>query len=206
MNNPIIFFYKAIRKITNTIYHKWSTQYCKLIFTLNGIQYGSGLVTSGTPYIHVSRKGKTLIGNRLFLGNWAVTNASGLMGKCKFEVRNGAVLTIGNNVGMTSTTIICHQKVTIEDNVMIDVGTHIYGTDFHNISPVIRIDMHDPQNSVKSSPVILHKNVFIGAYSIILKGVTIGENSIVAAGSVVTKSIPNNQIWGGNPAKFIKNI
>ena len=66
--------------------------------------------------------------------------------------------------------------------------------------------MHDPQNSVKSAPILLHKNVFIGAYSIILKGVTIGENSVVAAGSVVVKSIPPNQLWGGNPARFIKNI
>ena len=51
-----------------------------------------------------------------YLGNWTVTNALGLMSKCKLEVRNGVVLTIGNNVDMTSTAIICHQKVTIGDN------------------------------------------------------------------------------------------
>jgi acetyltransferase-like isoleucine patch superfamily enzyme len=48
--------------------------------------------------------------------------------------------------------------------------------------------------------------VFIGARCIILKGVTIGEKSIVAAGSVVTKNIPEGEVWGGNPAKFIKKI
>ncbi|WP_103192495.1 acyltransferase [Formosa algae] len=46
----------------------------------------------------------------------------------------------------------------------------------------------------------------MGASSIILKGVTIGENSIIGAGSVVTKSVPCNEIWGGNPAKFIRKI
>lgn len=206
MNNPIIFFYKALREVNNIIYHRWSTQLTKLIFALNNIQYGSGLIASGTPYLHISRSGKVQIGNKLSLGNWAVTSASGLIGKCKLEVRNGAVLIIGNNVGMTATTIICRQEVTIEDNVMIGVGTHIYDTNFHNISPFVRIDMHDPQSSVKSAPVILHKNAFIGAYTIILKGVSIGENSVVAAGAVVVKSIPDNQMWGGNPAKFIKNI
>lgn len=49
-------------------------------------------------------------------------------------------------------------------------------------------------------------NVFIGAKCIILKGVTIGENSVIGAGSVVTKNVPANQIWAGNPAKFIKNV
>ena len=53
---------------------------------------------------------------------------------------------------------------------------------------------------------MIKDNAFIGAHSIILKGVTIGENSIIGAGSVVTKSVPDNQIWAGNPARFIRNI
>ncbi|WP_212635306.1 acyltransferase [Pseudozobellia thermophila] len=53
---------------------------------------------------------------------------------------------------------------------------------------------------------VIKDRAFIGAYSIILKGVTIGENAIVGAGSVVTKSVPDNQIWAGNPAKFIRSI
>lgn len=50
------------------------------------------------------------------------------------------------------------------------------------------------------------KRIIIGGFSIILKGVAIGENSIVAAGSVVSKDIPDNEIWGGIPAKFIRKI
>ena len=56
------------------------------------------------------------------------------------------------------------------------------------------------------APVIIEDTVFIGAKCIILKGVTIGQNSIVGAGSVVTKSIPADEIWGGNPAKFIRKL
>ena len=48
--------------------------------------------------------------------------------------------------------------------------------------------------------------MFIGTSCIIGKGVTIGENSVIAAGSVVVKNVPSNEIWGGNPAKFIRKI
>ena len=55
-------------------------------------------------------------------------------------------------------------------------------------------------------PIAIGDNAFIGAHSTILKGVTIGANSIIGAASLVTTNIPDNEIWGGNPAKFIRKI
>lgn len=57
-----------------------------------------------------------------------------------------------------------------------------------------------------TKPVTIKENAFIGAHSTILKGVTIGKNSIIGACSVVTKNVPDNEIWAGNPAKFVKKI
>ena len=56
----------------------------------------------------------------------------------------------------------------------------------------------------KTSPIVIEDDVFIGANSIICKGVHIGARSIIAAGSVVVKDIPRDEVWGGNPARFIR--
>jgi acetyltransferase-like isoleucine patch superfamily enzyme len=80
----------------------------------------------------------------------------------------------------------------------------IWDTDFHPLDYLAR-RKHDT-SMIKTRPVVIGNDVFIGANSIILKGTTIGDRAIIGAGSVVSGNIPADQIWGGNPAKFIKNI
>lgn len=63
-----------------------------------------------------------------------------------------------------------------------------------------------PETGVKSAEVLICSGAFIGAGSVILKGVTVGKNAVIGAGSIVSKNVPSNEIWAGNPAKFIKNI
>ena len=111
----------------------------------------------------------------------------------------------GINVGISQAALIAIADITIGNNVKIGGGVKIYTTDFHSLDPMIRKSKGDVKNRIKK-PVVIKENAFIGAHAIILKGVTVGENSIVGAGSVVTKDIPDNQIWAGNPARFIRNI
>ena len=66
--------------------------------------------------------------------------------------------------------------------------------------------MQRPDTHIKTKPILIKEGAFIGAQSIILKGVTIGKHSVVGAGSVVTKDIPDGEIWGGNPAVFIRKV
>lgn len=145
------------------------------------------------------------IGDRFVMNNGIRYNPIGCTQPCSFIVDNGVHLSIGNNVGISQTTLIAHADLTIEDNVKIGGGTSIYTSDFHSLDATKRASSHDIEFRVQK-PVYISKNAFIGAHSIILKGVTIGENSIVGAGSVVTHSIPSNQVWAGNPARFISNI
>ncbi|MEY8847887.1 acyltransferase [Psychroserpens sp. XS_ASV72] len=117
---------------------------------------------------------------------------------------NHAVLEIGNNVGISNSTIYCSKSIRIGNHVLIGNSCRIWDTNFHSIDPEERCFNGD--NDIVSAPVVIEDKVFIGGGATILKGVTIGENSVIAAGSVVTKSIPSNQIWGGNPAQFIRNL
>lgn len=124
----------------------------------------------------------------------------------KIQVCKDAKFTVGNNSGLSATSIVCSLNVQIGDFVNIGAGTLIMDTNFHSTKWDTRLDREADGQNVKSAPIIIGNYVFIGARCIICKGVVIGERSIVAAGSIVTKNIPAGEIWGGNPAKFIKNI
>ncbi len=139
------------------------------------------------------------------MNNGMKGNPIGCFNKCTFFVDRNATLKIGNNVGISQTALIAIEEINIGNNVKIGGGSYLYTSDFHSLDPIIRNSKEDLVKR-KSAPIILEDNVFIGAHSIILKGVHIGKNSIIGAGSIVTKSIPANQIWAGNPARFIKNI
>lgn len=80
----------------------------------------------------------------------------------------------------------------------------IYDSDMHSVDFESRSAETD--TNVKSAPVTIDDGAWICGRCIILKGVHIGKRSVIAAGSVVTKSIPNDELWGGNPCKFIRRI
>ena len=127
-------------------------------------------------------------------------------GSPRIEVNEKAKLTIGNYSGINNVTLLCHNQIDIGDYVNIGNGTYIYDSNFHSLDWRKRENRLEDIADAKSSPINIGDYVFIGARCVIGKGITIGDKSIVAAGSVVTKDIPSGEIWGGNPAKFIKKI
>jgi acetyltransferase-like isoleucine patch superfamily enzyme len=88
--------------------------------------------------------------------------------------------------------------ITIEDDVQIGPRVNIV-TENHPVDPTKR-------KYLELKPVVIKRNAWIGAGATILPGVTVGENSIVAAGAVVNKDVPTNCIFGGVPAKHIRTI
>jgi acetyltransferase-like isoleucine patch superfamily enzyme len=203
IQKTIVYTFKAIRELQYYIIPFISTFITKIYFKLNGVKYGS-LRSIGIPMIHISLRGRFEAGQKFTMCNWIGGYATGYSGRCKIEVRNGASLIIGNSVGMSIATIICHDNIVIHDNVKLGFGVHIFDTDFHAVNYKLRNE--SSTDIGKTNPIIIEENVLIGAHSMILKGVTIGKNSIIGAGSIVTKDIPSDVIAAGNPCKVIKQI
>ena len=111
----------------------------------------------------------------------------------------GKNIKIGENVFINSGCRFQDQgQIIIGDQCLIGHNV-VLATINHDYNPLNRGTMY-------LKPIVLKEKTWIGSSSTILPGVTVGENSIVAAGSVVTKDVPPNTIVGGNPAKFISNL
>jgi len=116
-----------------------------------------------------------------------------------FYTNFGRFIQIGKNVFINhACSFLDMGGITIEDDVLIGPKVNLI-TENHPLDPVNR-------RSLVSKPIVIKRNAWIGAAATILPGVTVGENSVVAAGAVVTADVPANTIVGGVPAKFIKNI
>ena len=116
-----------------------------------------------------------------------------------FQINYGKNTKIGKNVFINFDCVFLDLGgITIEENVLIAPKVSLL-TEAHPLEPQNR-------HSLITKPILIKKNVWIGAGAIILQGVTIGENSIVAAGAVVSKDVPDNVVVGGIPSKILKNI
>jgi acetyltransferase-like isoleucine patch superfamily enzyme len=175
-------------------------------FKVNGVIIKGDFIARGTPIMRVSLGGRMLVGRNFQMNSGALHNSIGRPQRCSFVIGDGACLSIGDNVGISSTAIVCRLRIDIESDVRIGGGVVIYDTNFHSLKVGERTSLPEVKDHVQHKAIVIKKGAFIGGHSMILKGVVIGENSIVGAGSVVSKSIPPNEIWAGNPAKFIKSL
>jgi acetyltransferase-like isoleucine patch superfamily enzyme len=135
---------------------------------------------------------------------------------CSFSVGDEGYVTVGDFTLLNGALVMCEKRIDIGSHCLISWNVGIADSDFHPLDPAQRvIDSHalapflkdrPPRPKLKTAPVIISDNVWIGMNAIILKGVNIGENSVVAAGSVVTKSVPANTVVAGNPAVPVKTF
>lgn len=112
-----------------------------------------------------------------------------------------ASIMIGSNVFLNGTRFGCSKRIEVGDNSIL-ADCRIMDTDFHSILP----DRRNDPDYIKSAPVKIGKNVWIGLGCVILRGVAIGDNAAVSALSVVHDDVPEWSCFGGNPAVLIKTI
>jgi acetyltransferase-like isoleucine patch superfamily enzyme len=114
----------------------------------------------------------------------------------------GGVLTINDSSVGYGSVIVAHEKINIEEKcsiaemVVIRDQNHGYGKQGALIE----------EQGFETSPIYISRNVWIGSKASVLKGVTIGENAVIAASAVITKNVPAEEVWGGIPARLLKKI
>lgn len=155
-------------------------------------------------FIYEPENSKIQIGNNLWLVSGEGRSGITFYSHVKLTTIGSGQIKIGNNVALNGTVITSKKKIEIGDNCMIAPNVIIVDTDFHLQWPPEKRFQQVPSKYDK--PVFIKSNVWIGMNSIILKGVTIGKNSIIGAGSIVTTNIPDNVIASGNPARVIKSF
>src|ERR1700744_1894401 len=130
---PVRFFLRGVKIVLRNGWGYVTSYYTRLYFRANGVGLGRKLVSLGVPELELSIKGKFSVGFGLQLQNGPHYNMIGRQQKCYFVIGRQAHLSIGDNVGMSGTAIVCHQRITIGDNVRIGMNTVIYDTDFHDL-------------------------------------------------------------------------
>lgn len=191
---------KLIKRVRNRL----SSYYNLLRLKMYGVEHGTHCVIHGKLYINLFSTAKVKIGDNLYFSSGWGINALCANKRGVIYATENANITIGNNVGMSSVVLWAHESITIGDHVKIGGNSILIDTDSHNMDYLVRRGQYTDWGV--SKPIVIEDDVFIGVNCIILKGVTIGARSIIAAGSVVTKSIPADCVAGGNPAKVIKSL
>jgi maltose O-acetyltransferase len=140
--------------------------------------------------VYIKNKGSLKIGNDFSVTSKPISTS--------ITVDPNASLTIGNKVFINyGVDIGCTKNIKIGNDTKIGPLTNIIDSDFHKV---------EPSKDVTCKEIIIGNNVWIGRQCVILPGVTIGDNSVIAAGSIVTKDVPPNVLVGGIPSRVIKEI
>ena len=169
----------------------------------NGVEVRGTVNVYGKPRIIRWGFPTVVIEDGVTLDSDPTHNDAGIIHPCTLSVTGEGFLYIGKNSGFSGVQICCTKKITIGRNVWVGANVTIYDTDFHPIDPYERLILDSPASS---ADVIIDDCVWIGANAMILKGVHIGRGSVIAAGSIVTKDVPEFTVFGGNPAKLIRKI
>jgi acetyltransferase-like isoleucine patch superfamily enzyme len=134
-----VLIFKASVKICEFLLKKIEKIRCFILLEGNNVKYRD-FVTSGVPYLMVSRGASFIIGKSFAMNNGIKGNPIGCYSKCTFFIGKNAELIIGDEVGVSQTAIICHKQISIGDQVKIGGGVKIYDTDFHSLDFKFKLD------------------------------------------------------------------
>lgn len=187
------------------IRRRWWVRYNRWWFRRKGVRFGRNMQVYDRVYLQMGRGGRLEIGDDFVFSSGGAYNPLCRNVRGCIRVEDGAMVRIGNGVGMSSTTLWAKTSITIGNNVNIGGDCIVLDSDCHSLDYMTRRDRRRDPLSDKRKPVVIEDDVLVGARCIILKGVTIGARSVVGAGSVVTRSVEADSVTAGNPAVKIRD-
>jgi acetyltransferase-like isoleucine patch superfamily enzyme len=189
---PALYVYIGLRSV---YYFLYRVLICEPLFKAYCTRYGRNLRTD--VYLHWVRGGGELIfGDDVF-----VDGKSSFVFASRFAARPS--LTVGDRTGIShGCRFTVGKRISIGNDCMIAAGVWIFDSSGHSTDPASRLAGLPPLDT-EVRPVTIGNNVWIGTNSIVFPGVTIGDGSVVSAGSVVMSDVPANTIVAGNPARRV---
>lgn len=189
-----------------------NSNWFKILMKATKVEYGKNLLLKGMPVIFNKGGAKLKIGDNVTVKSSFLSNLVGLYSRTIIVTRApGAVVEIGNNVGISGVTIYARKGIYIGENTCVGGNCKILDNDFHPIDVEERLrllqDVHGGDSDlIPSREIRIGKNCFIGCNSIILKGTVLGDGCVVGAGAVVSGKFEDNCVIAGNPARMIKKL
>lgn len=176
------------------------------ILRRSGVAVGRRVAFFGLPIVERSRGSEIIIGDRTVVTSRSGMTALGVGHRTVIRtVAENASIRIGADVGLSGTTVCAASSVEIGDGTMVGADCRIVDTDFHPIRS--RSRRYEPIPPPREDDrIVIGRNVFLGMSVQVLKGVAIGDNTVVGAGSVVVEDLPADTICAGNPARPIKKL
>lgn len=166
------------------------------------IDLGKECVFYGRPVFRRAPQSVIRIGDGCVFRSAHWSNQIGINRPCMIaSISRGARLSIGAQCGFSGTVVAAATEILIGDCVRSGANVTITDSDWHGLQPDARRGQH-----AATAPVRILDNVWLGLNVVVLKGVTIGKDSMIAAGSIVTKSVPEGVLAAGNPAKVIREL
>lgn len=179
------------------------TRYMYAFSHFYGIRLGRDCKFWKQPVIYMEHGSEIEIGNRCVFRSDFDSNLIGVTRPCIISTHSPqAIIKIGDDCGFSGVSIGVKEHLEIGNNVIVGANSYITDFDWHALDPLDR----DNPRKIVSKEIVIEDNVWLGLNCIVLKGVRIGRNSIIGAGSVITKDMPADSICAGSPCRVLKTV
>ncbi len=197
---------QIVKRLLSRIKQTWWNWTVIPSLRASGVEIAERVRMQGKPIVSLARNSRIQIGARCVLCSDSQFNALGINHPIVIRtLRQGAEIVIGEDTGISGGSICAASSIRIGAGCLIGANVILADTDFHAIGPSSRRYNSNP-DEIAVAPIVIEDNVFIGADVFILKGVTVGRNSVIGAASVVTRDVPENSVAAGNPARVVRRL